>query len=158
MEVRYGSPEIVAAWFNDKVPYRVVLPAIEQLSGEAAAYRIEGGGPLPFRDGQAAYVSYEVRGKPGSMVGPAPRDLRADLGLRRASQPILHRVPCGAQRSPVHEQPGEPIAQIVARSPRDCLSDNTSQRHPTPKKTNAQGWSVSRIRYAAVLSSHRSAS
>jgi hypothetical protein len=98
MEVRYGSPEIVAAWFNDKVPYRVVLPAIEQLPGEAAAYRIEGGGPLPFRDGPAAYVSYEVRGKPVSMVGPARRDLRADLGLRRASQPILHRVPCGGPK------------------------------------------------------------
>jgi len=68
LEVRSGSPVVVAAWFNDKVPYHVVLPAVEQLPGEAAAYRIEGGGLVPYRDGQAAYVSYQVRGKPVSLL------------------------------------------------------------------------------------------
>ena len=46
----------------------MVLPAVEQLPGKAAAYQIEGGGLVPFRDGQAAYVSYEVRGKPVSLL------------------------------------------------------------------------------------------
>jgi len=68
LEVRSESPEVVAAWFKDKVPYHVVLPASEQLPGEAAAYQIEGGGLLPYRNGQAAYVSYEVRGKPVSLL------------------------------------------------------------------------------------------
>jgi anti-sigma factor RsiW len=67
-EISGDSPEQVSAWFAGKVPFSLKLPNYQESSGQEKLYRIEGGRLVAFRNDYAAYIGYQMRGRPITLV------------------------------------------------------------------------------------------
>jgi mycothiol system anti-sigma-R factor len=59
LELRSSSPELVTAWFADKVPFRFRLPNAQSTPNGTPAYRLTGAGLVNYRGNKAALVAYE---------------------------------------------------------------------------------------------------
>jgi anti-sigma factor RsiW len=68
LEIAADSPERVSEWFAGKVPFHLTIPSYPAEPGHAKAYRLEGGRLVGFADDYAAYVAYEMKGRPISLV------------------------------------------------------------------------------------------
>jgi anti-sigma factor RsiW len=62
LELRSSSPELVTAWFADKVPFPFRLPNAQSAPNGAPAYRLTGAGLVNYRGNKAALVTYEKDG------------------------------------------------------------------------------------------------
>jgi anti-sigma factor RsiW len=62
LELRSSSPELVTAWFADKVPFPFRLPNAHSTPNSTPAYRLIGAGLVNYRGNKAALVTYEKEG------------------------------------------------------------------------------------------------
>jgi hypothetical protein len=62
LELRSSSPELVTAWFADKVPFPFRLPNAQSTPNSTPAYRLAGAGLVNYRGNKAALVTYEKEG------------------------------------------------------------------------------------------------
>jgi anti-sigma factor RsiW len=63
--LRTSSPEAVAAWFADKVPFQFRLPSLEAAIKTTPTYRLVGASLVEYRGTRAAMVVYEA---PSGMI------------------------------------------------------------------------------------------
>jgi len=68
LEITSDSPQEISTWFAGKVPFRVELPNYQESSGQEKLYQIEGARLVGFRNDYAAYVAYQMRKRPISLV------------------------------------------------------------------------------------------
>jgi anti-sigma factor RsiW len=68
LEVNTSSPQEISGWFANKVNFSVKLPNYQELSGQEKLYTLEGARLVGFRDDYAAYVAYQMKQRPISLV------------------------------------------------------------------------------------------
>jgi len=68
LEIASDVPERVSAWFAGKVPFSVTLPNYQESSGQEKLYRLEGARLVGYKNDYAAYVAYQMRMQPISLV------------------------------------------------------------------------------------------
>lgn len=68
LEVRSSSPEIISAWFTERVPFHLKLPPYQEMPELVQPLQLQGGRLVGFRNSRAAYVAYQVRNKPVGLI------------------------------------------------------------------------------------------
>lgn len=68
LEIVSGAPEGISAWFAGKLPFAVKLPNYQESSGQEKLYELEGARLVAFKNDYAAYVAYQMRTRPISLV------------------------------------------------------------------------------------------
>jgi anti-sigma factor RsiW len=68
LETETGSPQDISNWFANKVNFSVKLPNYQELSGQEKLYTLEGARLVGYKEDYAAYVAYEMKGRPISLV------------------------------------------------------------------------------------------
>ena len=68
LEIASDVPERVSAWFAGKVPFSVTLPNYQESSGQEKLYRLEGARLVGYKNDYPAYVAYQMRMQPISLV------------------------------------------------------------------------------------------
>ena len=68
LEITSPSPRQISEWFGNKVNFRVQLPNYQESSGQEKLYELKGGRLVGFKDDYAAYVAYQMKGRPISLV------------------------------------------------------------------------------------------
>jgi anti-sigma factor RsiW len=68
LEMETESPGEISRWFSNKVNFSVTLPNYQESSGQDKLYTLEGARLVGFRDDYAAYVAYQMRARPISLV------------------------------------------------------------------------------------------
>lgn len=68
LEVVSDSGEKLSNWFVNKVGFQVKLPNYQESSGQEKLYRLEGGRLVNYNNDYAAYVAYEMKQRPISLV------------------------------------------------------------------------------------------
>lgn len=68
LEIASDVPEQVSAWFAGKVSFAVTLPNYQESSGQEKLYRLEGARLVGYKNDYAAYVAYQMRMQPISLV------------------------------------------------------------------------------------------
>jgi anti-sigma factor RsiW len=68
LEISSGSPEQISKWFTNKVPFSLELPSYQEESGQEKIYTLEGARLVGFYKDYAAYVAYQMRQRPISLV------------------------------------------------------------------------------------------
>ena len=66
--LRSSSPELVTAWFADKVPFRFRLPSAEPVPDSKSAYRLTGAGLVSYQGAPVALVAYEKQNEKISLL------------------------------------------------------------------------------------------
>jgi anti-sigma factor RsiW len=68
LEIETGAPQQISEWFANKVNFRVQLPNYQESSGQEKLYTLEGARLVGYRDDYAAYVAYQMKSRPISLV------------------------------------------------------------------------------------------
>ena len=68
LEIATTGPEQISEWFANKVRFSVKLPNYQDASGQEKLYRLEGARLVGYKDEYAAYVAYQMRTRPISLV------------------------------------------------------------------------------------------
>jgi anti-sigma factor RsiW len=68
LEVVSEAPQRISSWFNDKLPFSVKLPNYQESSGQEKLYKLEGARLVGYKNDYAAYVAYQMRQRPISLV------------------------------------------------------------------------------------------
>lgn len=68
LEIATSGPEQISEWFANKVHFSVKLPNYQESSGQEKLYQLEGGRLVGYKDDYAAYVAYQMRTRPISLV------------------------------------------------------------------------------------------
>jgi anti-sigma factor RsiW len=68
LEIVSDAPEQISAWFAGKVPFLLKLPNYQESSGQEKLYNLEGARLVAYRSDYAAYVAYQMRTRPISLV------------------------------------------------------------------------------------------
>ena len=68
LEMTTSVPQEVSDWFTNKVSFRVKIPNYQESSGQEKLYSLEGARLVALRNDYAAYVAYEMNGRPISLV------------------------------------------------------------------------------------------
>jgi anti-sigma factor (TIGR02949 family) len=68
LEITSETPREISAWFANKVKFSVMLPNYQESSGQNKLYRLEGGRLVGYKNDYAAYVAYEMKTRPISLV------------------------------------------------------------------------------------------
>jgi anti-sigma factor RsiW len=68
LEIESATPQRISEWFANKVNFRVQLPNYQESSGQEKLYTLEGARLVGYKDDYAAYVAYEMRSRPISLV------------------------------------------------------------------------------------------
>lgn len=68
LEVITETPSQISDWFADKVKFSVKLPNYQESSGQEKLYKLEGARLVGYKDDYAAYVAYEMKNHPISLV------------------------------------------------------------------------------------------
>lgn len=68
LEVESQSPQDISSWFVNKVNFSVKLPNYQESSGQEKLYMLEGARLVGFQDDYAAYVAYQMKDRPISLV------------------------------------------------------------------------------------------
>ena len=68
LTLRTGSPELVTAWFADKVPFHFRLPNAQSAPNAPPSYRLTGASLVNYRGNSAALVIYEREGQTISLL------------------------------------------------------------------------------------------
>jgi anti-sigma factor RsiW len=68
LEIASSGPERISEWFANKVSFSVKLPNYQESSGQEKLYRLEGARLVGYKDDYAAYVAYQMRTRPISLV------------------------------------------------------------------------------------------
>jgi anti-sigma factor RsiW len=73
LELVTDVPEQISDWFAGKVPFTVKLPNYQESSGQEKTYRLEGARLVGYKNDYAAYVAYQMRTRPISLVVTSDR-------------------------------------------------------------------------------------
>jgi hypothetical protein len=68
LEISTSGPDQISQWFANKVSFSVKLPNYQDSSGQEKLYRLEGARLVGYKDDYAAYVAYQMRTRPISLV------------------------------------------------------------------------------------------
>lgn len=68
LEVESQDPQQISSWFVNKVNFSVKLPNYQESSGQEKLYVLEGGRLVGFKNDYAAYVAYQMKERPISLV------------------------------------------------------------------------------------------
>jgi mycothiol system anti-sigma-R factor len=68
LEISSVSPEQISRWFTGKVSFSLDLPSYQEASGQEKHYSLEGARLVGFNNDYAAYVAYQMRQRPISLV------------------------------------------------------------------------------------------
>ena len=68
LEVESTSPQQISEWFVNKVNFGVKLPNYQESSGQEKLYVLEGARLVNFKTDYAAYVAYQMKERPISLV------------------------------------------------------------------------------------------
>ncbi len=68
LEIETGAPQKISEWFANKVNFRVQLPNYQESSGQEKLYTLEGARLVGYKDDYAAYVAYQMKSRPISLV------------------------------------------------------------------------------------------
>jgi anti-sigma factor RsiW len=68
LEVVTESPEQITRWFAGKVSFNVKLPNYQESSGQEKLYNLEGARLVALNNDYAAYIAYQMRGRPITLV------------------------------------------------------------------------------------------
>ena len=68
LTLRTGSPELVTAWFSDKVPFQFRLPNAQSAPNAPLSCRLTGASLVNYRGNPAALVIYEKEGQTISLL------------------------------------------------------------------------------------------
>lgn len=68
LEIATSGPEQISKWFANKVQFSVKLPNYQESSGQEKLYQLEGARLVGYKDDYAAYVAYQMRTRPISLV------------------------------------------------------------------------------------------
>ena len=73
LELVSDVPEQISNWFAGKVSFTVKLPNYQESSGQEKTYRLEGARLVGYNNDYAAYVAYQMRTRPISLVVTSDR-------------------------------------------------------------------------------------
>jgi anti-sigma factor RsiW len=68
LEVESTSPQVISEWFSNKVNFSVKLPNYQESSGQDKLYTLEGARLVGYQKDYAAYVAYNMKERPISLV------------------------------------------------------------------------------------------
>ena len=68
LEIQSQEPEQISRWFTDKVPFNLKLPNYPELPDQPKPYELQGARLISFNQDYAAYVSYQMRQHPISLL------------------------------------------------------------------------------------------
>ena len=68
LEIESSGPEQISEWFANKVGFSVKLPNYQDSSGQQKLYTLEGARLVGYKADYAAYVAYQMRTRPISLV------------------------------------------------------------------------------------------
>lgn len=68
LEISSDVPEKISEWFNGKVPFVLKLPNYQEASGQEKLYQLEGARLVGYKNDYAAYIAYQMRTRPISLV------------------------------------------------------------------------------------------
>jgi anti-sigma factor RsiW len=68
LEISTSAPDQISEWFANKVGFSVKLPNYQESSGQEKLYRLEGARLVGYKDDYAAFVAYQMRTQPISLV------------------------------------------------------------------------------------------
>lgn len=68
LEIQSATPQQISNWFANKVNFSVKLPNYQESSGQEKLYTLEGARLVGFKDDYAAYVAYQMKARPISLV------------------------------------------------------------------------------------------
>ncbi len=68
LEITASGPDQISEWFANKVRFGVKLPNYQEVSGQEKLYRLEGARLVGYKEDYAAYVAYQMRTRPISLV------------------------------------------------------------------------------------------
>jgi anti-sigma factor RsiW len=68
LEIATEAPQQISSWFNDKLPFSVKLPNYQEASRQEKLYKLEGARLVGYKNDYAAYVAYQMRQRPISLV------------------------------------------------------------------------------------------
>ena len=80
LEFSSDSAGDISAWFADKVPFHLQLPASELGANIDPTFRLSGGRVLSFRGGHAAMVTYHSKGEDVSLLVASSKSAAAGVG------------------------------------------------------------------------------
>lgn len=68
LEMESENPQDVSGWFANKVNFSVKLPNYQESSGQEKLYTLEGARLVSYQNDYAAYVAYQMKERPISLV------------------------------------------------------------------------------------------
>lgn len=68
LEIASAAPAQISNWFADKVSFSVKLPNYQEASGQEKLYRLEGARLVGYKNDYVAYVAYQMKTRPISLV------------------------------------------------------------------------------------------
>ena len=68
LETESASPQEISDWFTNKVSFSVKLPNYQESSGQEKLYTLQGARLVGFQNDYAAYVAYQMKDRPISLV------------------------------------------------------------------------------------------
>ncbi len=68
LEIISAAPQQISSWFENKLSFSVKLPNYQESSGQEKLYELEGARLVGYKNDYAAYVSYQMRQRPISLV------------------------------------------------------------------------------------------
>lgn len=68
LEIVTDGPDKISSWFAGKLPFAVTLPNYQESSGQEKLYELEGARLVAYKNDYAAYVAYQMRTRPISLV------------------------------------------------------------------------------------------
>lgn len=68
LEIASTTADAVSAWFAGKVPFKMELPQAQDPMGRGQSFSIEGARLVGFKNDYAAYVAYQMKGHPVSLL------------------------------------------------------------------------------------------
>src|SRR5215813_2309350 len=89
LEIVSDSPKQISDWFANKVRFGVKLPNYQEVSGQNKLYELEGARLVAYKDDYAAYVAYQMRTRPISLVITSDQTAQPSGGEEIAARGLL---------------------------------------------------------------------
>ena len=89
LETESASPREISDWFTNKVSFSVKLPNYQESSGQEKLYTLQGARLVGFQNDYAAYVAYQMKDRPISLVITSDSVAKPSGGEEIASKGLL---------------------------------------------------------------------
>lgn len=89
LETESANPREISDWFANKVSFSVKLPNYQESSGQEKLYTLQGARLVGFQNDYAAYVAYQMKDRPISLVITSDSVAKPSGGEEIASKGLL---------------------------------------------------------------------